>query len=229
MEITAALYKLELTIWQCTQLALARKNPRWHEQPRAPAGTPQGGQWVDDETQLIGGERRVFITAAVAALARAFNRIRQYVIATMKIIPLPLTTEPPPLLAGDDHVVYTGSARRPYMPYLEFESFEAFKYVLGALAPGYHLHHIVEQRMAERLGKFPARAVHNTDNIILLSREEHACISRYYSRSGVFNHRYYSHFRLSLNDESWAEQYRIGIEYIYRCRRETRSRKPRRR
>jgi hypothetical protein len=61
---------------------------------------------------------------------------------------------------------------------LTFKSFNAFKSTYGNAAEGTQWHHIVEQSQVWRFG---AEAIHNVDNVIMVSTDLHRSISGFYS------------------------------------------------
>lgn len=198
------------------RLAVALKyNPNWRDQPRKPAGSPDGGQWT-----LVGyrtdGARfwRRLRPRQARSLREAFERIRPY----LYLMPLPMTgTE-------RQHRIYSepndGTGRlgpptphRPLSEYAEFPSWAAFKSYLGPAGPNYEWHHIVEQRLAEN-GLFRSEHIHNTDNIIALPKNVHGCVNRIMSGGGPEK---YNQHRHMVELWSYQKQYNYGIELILEC------------
>ncbi|HEX5399143.1 MAG TPA: RHS repeat-associated core domain-containing protein, partial [Verrucomicrobiae bacterium] len=66
-----------------------------------------------------------------------------------------------------------------------FKSFDALKRALGPAGDGNVWHHIVEQRAAN-VEKFGAEAIHNTENVVNVSRGVNQEIANYYSRVRPF-------------------------------------------
>ncbi|MFY0565712.1 hypothetical protein ACN28E_17965 [Archangium lansingense] len=61
-----------------------------------------------------------------------------------------------------------------------FKSFDAFKNAMGPAGDGKAWHHIVEQRRIN-VERFGPEAIHNTDNVIAITKVKHDAISAYYS------------------------------------------------
>lgn len=207
-----------------------KRSDHWQLQPRVPEGHPEGGRWTDGAIPV---DRRVFVTAAVAAAIKLIDKIRQPLIRALTIVPIPLPFPMPPLLAADDHFRWEPSPRRPYMPYIEFDYYNQFTAALTTFGTAYHWHHIVEQRMAnpQRPGGglvFPPRSVHNSDNLILLPAKVHSCVTGYYVRKRTMPDGTFRTLRAFLDDKPWSQHYLIGVEYIRRCQRERIARSRRR-
>lgn len=232
LRLTLIEYRLQaVLLWVMLEEFAAKHNPDWHLQPRVPQGNPEGGRWTDG---AIPANRRVIVTAAVAAAAKIIARIRAPLIKAMSIVPLPVTLNAPPLLLADEHFRWEPSPRRPYMPYMEFDHYQQFLAGLLSAGSGYEWHHIVEQRMTNPLRPggvlvFPERSVQNSDNLILLPRDVHACVTTNYASGYVHNGVRYRNFRSFLDTQPWSVHYLLGIRYIRQCQRRLASRGGRRR
>ena len=97
-----------------------------------------------------------------------------------------------------------------------YESFSAFKKAYGAAGQGMAWHHIIEQN-ADNIAKFGAEKIHNTKNLIKLPHGKgniHAKVSGYYSSKPRFTNGLT--IRDWLKTQSYAEQYKFGIETLKR-------------
>jgi RHS repeat-associated protein len=86
-----------------------------------------------------------------------------------------------------------------------FKSFDALKRELGPAGEGKVWHHIVEQRLE---GRFGAEAIHNTSNVVAISREANQAIANYYSSIRRFTGG--KTVREWLETQSFAEQDAFG-------------------
>ena len=97
-----------------------------------------------------------------------------------------------------------------------FASFSAFKKAYGAAGQGMAWHHIVEQN-ADNIARFGAEKIHNTKNLIRLPHGKgsiHAKVSGYYSSKSDFTNGLT--VRDWLKSQSYAEQYKFGVETLKR-------------
>jgi hypothetical protein len=185
------------------------KNPRWHEQPRMPAGVPEGGRWIDDGILPAGWG---LLIRPVAAVVRAIKKLRNTLIPLMSLPPLDVLAPIPPRLAFPDFME-SPSLRRPLVPYLEFDHYFQFWAVMGSAGKGYNWHHLVEQSTVAN-GQFPPRAVHNTDNIVRVTVIEHRCINRRYRAKNKQG----SNLRNDLRGKTWQEHFSTGLAVLRECR-----------
>lgn len=96
-------------------------------------------------------------------------------------------------------------------PYEEFASFRAFKRAMGSAGEGKVWHHIVEQR-ASNIARFGAEAIHNTHNVLPISREANQAIADYYSSIRRFTGG--KTVREWLRAQSFAEQDAFGRKIL---------------
>lgn len=192
------------------------KNPRWQEQPRMPAGVPEGGQWVGDGALPASWG---LLVRPVAALAKTIQKLRKTLVPLMGLPPLDVPAPAPPRLAFPEFMDMP-SARRPLVPYLEFDHYFEFWFVMGSAGKGYNWHHLVEQS-AVTSGQFPARAVQNTDNIVRVTVVEHNCINKRYRSvaAGGEGH------RERLRGQSWNTHFTTGLAVLRECRHVRRKRR----
>jgi hypothetical protein len=106
-------------------------------------------------------------------------------------------------------------ATRPEGPYAEAYRMETFKALFLPLLPKYEFHHIVEEHQYLYFTDRPndPRAVNNTNNIVILPKDVHTCISAEYSSNiapGLT-------LRESLRGRPYVEQYQRGLEAIEKC------------
>jgi RHS repeat-associated protein len=92
-------------------------------------------------------------------------------------------------------------------PVRSFSSFDALKRALGLAGEGQVWHHIVEQRAAN-VTRFGAEAIHNTSNVVRLSRDANQAIANYYSRIRPFTNG--QTVRQWLGTQSFAQQDAFG-------------------
>ena len=93
-----------------------------------------------------------------------------------------------------------------------FKSFDALKRELGPAGEGRVWHHIVEQRGAN-VEKFGAEAIHNTENVVNVSREVNQEIANFYSskqRQFTGNQT----VREWLGTQSYAQQREFGVKIL---------------
>lgn len=92
-----------------------------------------------------------------------------------------------------------------------YPTFEAFKKANPVTVAGNHWHHIVEQNQIGHSG-FPPELIHNTRNLIELTKANHDKITGYYASIRDFSEGL--RVREWLIGKSFEEQYQFGIEKI---------------
>lgn len=189
-------------------LLLALKyNPNWHLQPRAPAGHPNGGQWISFLTPIASSLLPVLQRLGPGAIAR----LRQ---ATNRLAPalrrLPSRWDDISALPPDENFdaetrrISRDSWQRHGYPTIRFRSEDELRRYLGPAGLGREWHHIVERRLAER-GIFLAEQIHSTDNIISLPVEVHRRINaKMSSKDPKFG---------GLTRRQWTEQFPFDRQY----------------
>jgi hypothetical protein len=205
------------------------------DQPRLPPGSPEGGQWTNGEAG--GGGWPVFdlgpIELAPLAAAAGIGHNKGPSLDEPPHIP----KDPPPdrgsRLAKTNEaakwLAKFGARRLPVVGGVivavegaqwlrsEWPSIRSYRdkpktydeLVLGAreARPGYHRHHVVEQRSAEKDG-FPRSMIDGADNIVSVPIYRHREISAWYQRT---NRRFGSLSpREYLNGKDWSERVRVG-------------------
>ncbi len=88
-----------------------------------------------------------------------------------------------------------------------FQPFDVLKRALGPAGEGNVWHHIVEQRAAN-IGQFGAEAIHNTQNVVVVSREVNQAIANYYSTIQSFTGGLT--VKQWLGSQSWVQQFEYG-------------------
>ncbi|MBL29551.1 MAG: hypothetical protein CMM50_18630 [Rhodospirillaceae bacterium] len=157
--------------------AEARANPNWHLQPRLPRGHPDGGQWTrEGDAEVV---PVAFPPSMYDRLAALVPRIKPYLRRLPRLVARGVRFLPPlmPL-----ERMRLPSAQRPGHEYMEFDNWYEFKRVFGPADPGYHWHHIVEQRLVW-MGRFSPRQIYNTDNTVMVPEDIHLCVSAAMSES----------------------------------------------
>jgi hypothetical protein len=94
-----------------------------------------------------------------------------------------------------------------------FKSFSAFKRAMGRAGDNMEWHHIVEQHESN-ITKFGAEKIHNTSNLIKLSKDIHIRISGYYSSIQPFTSGLT--VRQWVGTQDYQGQYSFGIETLNR-------------
>jgi RHS repeat-associated protein len=102
--------------------------------------------------------------------------------------------------------------------YQAFKSFDALKRALGPAGDGRVWHHIVEQRAAN-VEKFGAEAIHNTENVVNVTREVNQKIANYYSSKDIFTGG--KTVRDWLGAQSLEQQREFGLKVLKRIQEET--------
>ena len=217
--------KLELLLWQ-----LRRKySPN---QPRVPAGNPDGGQWTKEGDDA--GRRLVLSDANPDELVAG----AQY--AELKRPGIGHNNPPPdvpvrrPPTAKERHKIAREVARWPGSPEQFFRmgqwlrelapSIRAYRdppktleelqnAVTDTSTPGYDDHHNVERvaRREEDRG-FPAEWIDRSENIVRIPRFKHWEINSWYQRpneqfNGLTPREY-------LRGKDWAERYQVGLDAL---------------
>lgn len=153
-----------------------RANPNWREQPRKPAGRPDGGQWTLN-----------LVAVPLWALVRLAKNQRETLRNAAQLFRL-VKNKLPNRWGKDDKFpdeeefdeetgrIAKPSSRRSEVPFQRFKSNSEAKRYLGSAGLGKEWHHMVEQRLAEN-GRFPPDWIYNTDNMIALDKDVHQCIS----------------------------------------------------
>ena len=93
-----------------------------------------------------------------------------------------------------------------------FNNFTQLKRYLGSAGEGNEWHHIVEQCQINKSG-FDAKMIHNTENIISISRETHIKISAYYNSIDEYLCPT-MRVRDYLATKSFIEQYEYGLKVL---------------
>lgn len=215
-------------------------------QPRVPAGSPEGGQWTNGEAGQGGwpvfdfgpiGAGPIEVAPLAAAAGIGHNRG-------------PSLDEPPQIPKQDPGDPKTrlqkakeaakwlakfGARRLPVVGGVvvaveaaqwlraEWPSIRSYQdkpktydeLVRGAreARPGYHRHHVVEQRSAEREG-FPRSMIDGVDNVVSVPIYKHRRISGWYQTpnadfGGLCPRDY-------LRGKDWSERVRVGREALKR-------------
>ena len=92
-----------------------------------------------------------------------------------------------------------------------FNTFNQLKKEIGSPGSGNQWHHIVEQNQITKSG-FSPQMIHNTNNIIAVSKTTHQAISGYYSSIQPFTHG--KTVRNWLAGQNFSEQYLFGLDVM---------------
>jgi len=84
---------------------------------------------------------------------------------------------------------------------------------LGPSVPGYHDHHIVEQKAAENGGASQAE-INDPNNIVRIPELKHRLINGWYGRPNEGEPFNGMSPRDYLRDKGWAERRRVGLEAL---------------
>lgn len=204
------------------RLALKAYNP---DQPRAPAGSAQGGQWIrgggagqsqgqdtsddtasDGEVQLAGGTPQND-TPEIPEEKPPTSSERTGIMRWLSNNPtiLDLIVQPPLWLSRA-------------LPYIQADmdpprTLQELQDAVASPARGYDIHHIVEQTSAEQDG-FPRSQIDAPENLVRVPTMRHWEINAWYQRpnddfGGVSPREY-------LQGRSWDERMAIGLYALER-------------
>ncbi|PSM18105.1 MULTISPECIES: hypothetical protein [Nitratireductor] len=192
--------------------SVIKANPNWHLQPRAPAGTPEGGQWIAYLTAGAASILPVLMRLGPKAV-RLFREIARRVGPTLRRLPKQWGEKSkfPDEEEFDTETRRIGpmSRQRPGQPVLRFRNERELRNYLGPAGPGREWHHIVEKRL-EVL--FSPELIHSTDNIINLPVDLHRHINGKMSRKSSATNDIVRRFYVSRF--SFRDQYNHGIDLI---------------
>lgn len=130
------------------RLAL-KANPKWHLQPRVPAGQTGGGRWVSVGA-VAGAVVPVIARIVTEVVKEAVRQAAKRIPDILRRMPKPWGLEPVPDPKDKDlkhERIGPPTQRRPDVPYVQFRNFDEFKRYAGPAGPGRQWHHIVEQRL----------------------------------------------------------------------------------
>lgn len=192
--------------------SVIKANPNWHLQPRAPAGTPGGGQWIAYLATGAASILPVLVRLGPKAV-RLFREIARRAGPTLRRLPKQWGEKSkfPDEEEFDTETRRIGpmSRQRPGQPVLRFRNERELRDYLGPAGPGREWHHIVEKRL-EVL--FSPELIHSTDNIINLPVDLHRHINGKMSRKSSATNDIVRRFYLSRF--SFRDQYNLGIDLI---------------
>lgn len=180
------------------------------DEPRVPAGTPDGGQWTDGGAGASSGRYR-----------------RPLLVSDDDIPDIP---DRPPLRPRDRYAIARFLLRRSPLGRAALTAWRIYELASDALAyfdepetleelqkaakepkRGYDIHHIVEQTPGRRDG-FPEGWINSPENTVRIPRFKHWEINRWYSKPdeefGGLSPRDY------LRGKSWQERYEMGLRAL---------------
>jgi hypothetical protein len=178
------------------------------DQPRVPAGNPDGGQWIDEDGDtdllLVQGDPNEFpeIPEDPPPSTRERNsisvRIAMFLLATNSIVQ-----------AENIRRWVWEHARDRIIAYLDEPKFlDELRRAAGEPKPGYEIHHIVEQTPA-RLDGFTAERIQGWRNLVRIPTYRHWQITGWYATRneefGGMSPRDY------LRGQTWEERFRVGL------------------
>lgn len=196
------------------RLEIALKdNPYWHLQPRVPRGEPDGGQWIAYLIGATGSMLPALQRVSIAALQRLRHEARRLA-PILRRLPRRWDDDAQPSEDSYDSEtrrISRSSWQRRGEPNIRFRTEQELRRYLGPAGPGREWHHIVEKRLAGRLG-FPPEKIHSTDNIVNLPIEVHRRVSaRMSMRDRAYN---FNIRRFGLEKRTFAEQYDDGLDLV---------------
>jgi len=193
-------------LWQAPDLTERKYNP---DQPRIPAGGPDGGQWTDGSSGLIhlAGDIPTGDSPEIPKEKPPTSQERTGLLKDVarRISEFGLTIE---AFAKVNAWLRTRSA--------EIESYgdppkslEELQRDTSRSAPGYDIHHIVEQTQAEKDG-FTRGVIDDPDNLVQIPRLKHQEINAWYQTKnpefGSLSPREY------LSGRSWEVRRAVGLD-----------------
>jgi hypothetical protein len=201
--------KAELKFWRLLRNSKAY-NPN---QPRVPAGNPDGGQWTSDGGSLTAPRTRLAgplptddppeLPKEKPQTAKERTRIIRQL--AKRRSPIGLLIEAIPWLRERSAEIQA-SFDPP-------KSLEELQRAASTPAPGYDIHHIVERGPAEREG-LPREQIESLDNKVRIPRLKHWDINTWYGTKnedfGNLSPRDY------LRGKSWEERRQVGFDALVR-------------
>lgn len=201
--------RFELAMRRHDRALKAGFNP---DQPRVPAGVPEGGQWTDDGGGT--GERRIRVAGELPTGDS------------------PKIPKEPPRSTRERNIVLRSLARRlgPYVwvaaeagswiydhkeeinAYFDApKSLEELQEAANSPQKGYDIHHIVERNSAAQDGS-EADLIERPENLVRVPRWKHWEINSFYERP---NKDYgWQTPRQYLKEKSWEERTRVGLDAL---------------
>lgn len=183
-------------------------------QPRVPRGQREGGQWVDDGGSsgriVLAGDIPTNDTPEVPKERPPTSGARS---AALKLAARLIGT-----VGSVAEIARTSAWLQSYSAQIESyrdppKSLEELQRNASTPAPGYDIHHIVEQTQAEREG-FSREIIDSADNLVRVPRLKHQEINGWYQRKndefgGVSPREY-------LNGRSWEVRKSVGLDALRR-------------
>jgi hypothetical protein len=181
------------------------------DQPRVPVGNPDGGQWVDEDSDadllLVQGDPNEFpeIPKDRPPSTRERNtiavRIATFLLATNSAFQ-----------ADRVRRWVWEHARDRIVAYLDEPKFlDELRRAAGEPKPGYEIHHIVEQTPARQDG-FTTERIQGWRNRVRIPTYRHGQITGWYAtknpRYGWMSPRDY------LRGKSWSERHAVGLDAL---------------
>lgn len=212
LELLIAIKRATLAIQQARLEMLLQKAGFRPDQPRVPAGQPDGGQWTDED-----GDAALILVShddpgefpkvpdKRPPTTRERNRISVNVSRFLLATELAIEAEQIRAWVWDH-------ARNRIIAYLDEPKFlDELQRAVGTRQEGYDDHHIVEQTPALQDG-FPAQRVHGWRNKVHIPTYRHWEITGWYARpndlyDGLSPREY-------LRGKSWDERYQVGLKAL---------------
>ena len=195
------------------------------DQPRVPAGNPEGGQWTDAGGASGGGQRtsedgsantkpRLFVAAGLPRIPRQRPPSSSERTAIAKAAAIWLAENG---IAASEAIAKNSWLYHaiPYIrSYLDApKPLEELQQDVSTPKIGYDVHHIVEQSSAEAAG-YQRRMIDAPDNLVRIPRLKHWEINAWYQREnasyGDVSPREY------LRGKDWDERRRAGLDALTR-------------
>jgi hypothetical protein len=183
------------------------------DQPRVPAGNPDGGQWTDG-----GGLSNSLSQPVLAGLVpKVPGRKPPSARERNAVIKAVATWLAEKGLAVSDYVKRNSWLYEAF-PYIsayldEPRSLNELHELVSSAGKGYDIHHIVEQTPAERDG-FPQHLINRDDNLVRIPTLKHWQINAWYQTRnrefGGLSPRSY------LRGKHWEERRKVGLDVLTR-------------
>jgi hypothetical protein len=181
------------------------------DQPRVPAGNPDGGQWIDEDGDadllLVQGDPNEFpeIPEDPPPSTRERNtiavRIAQFLLATNSAFQ-----------ADRVRRWVWEHARDRIVAYLDEPKFlDELQRAAGEPKPGYEIHHIVEQTPARQDG-FTTERIQGWRNRVRIPTYRHWQITGWYATPNPLYD--WMSPRDYLRGKSWQERYSVGLDAL---------------
>lgn len=186
------------------------------DQARVPAGSRDGGQWVDEGG---GGsaprERPKVVVAGLPTIPRQKPPTSPERTAVAKAVAIAIVEAGAKASGIIDKIKETSWLHYAWPSIVSYtdapKTFDDLQQNALTARPGYDRHHVVEQSSAEEAG-YPRRMIDAPDNIVSIPRMKHWEINAWYQTKN-FDYGYVTP-RDYLIGKDWDERQRVGHEAL---------------